>query len=46
VKFPDELLRVIFHGALHLAGYKDKRKADMSVMRKKEDEWLQQYLIS
>ena len=46
VKFPDELLRVIFHGALHLAGYKDKRKADMSVMRKKEDEWLQQYLVS
>ena len=46
VKFTDELLRVIFHGALHLAGYKDKRKADMSVMRKKEDEWLQQYLIS
>ena len=46
VKFTDELLRVIFHGALHLAGYKDKRKADKSVMREKEDEWLQQYLVS
>jgi rRNA maturation RNase YbeY len=46
VKFHDELLRVIFHGALHLAGYKDKRKTDKSVMKDKEDEWLQQYLVS
>jgi rRNA maturation RNase YbeY len=46
VKFHDELLRVIFHGALHLAGFKDKKKADKSVMREKEDEWLQQYLVS
>jgi rRNA maturation RNase YbeY len=46
VKFHDELLRVVFHGALHLAGYKDKRKADQSIMRQKEEEWLQQYSVS
>lgn len=35
-----ELLRVIFHGALHLAGYKDKTRAQQNAMRQKEDEWL------
>lgn len=36
----EELLRVIFHGALHLAGYKDKTKAEQTTMRRKENEWL------
>ncbi len=36
----EELLRVIFHGALHLAGYKDKTKAQEKQMRGKEEEWL------
>ncbi len=38
--FESEILRVIFHGALHLCGYKDKTKADKVIMRTKEDEWL------
>ncbi len=37
VNFEKELLRVIIHGALHLAGYKDKSKKQKEKMRKKED---------
>ena len=32
----DELLRVIFHGVLHLCGYGDKKSSDISDMRSKE----------
>jgi rRNA maturation RNase YbeY len=39
-----ELLRVIFHGALHFCGYKDKKPADVRVMRSMEDKWLKAYL--
>jgi rRNA maturation RNase YbeY len=39
-----ELLRVIFHGALHFCGYKDKKPADIKVMRSMEDKWLKAYL--
>jgi rRNA maturation RNase YbeY len=39
----DETLRVIFHGALHLCGYKDKSKADIATMRMKEDYYLGLY---
>jgi ssRNA-specific RNase YbeY (16S rRNA maturation enzyme) len=35
------MLRVIFHGALHLCGYKDKTKSEISAMRAKEDQYLQ-----
>ena len=35
-----ELQRVIFHGALHLCGYKDKRPADIKLMRSKEDHYI------
>lgn len=38
-----ELHRVIFHGALHLCGYKDKTKKEASLMRQKEDECLADY---
>jgi probable rRNA maturation factor len=38
--FEEELHRVIIHGVLHLAGYKDKRPSDKAVMRKKEDTYL------
>lgn len=38
--FERELYRVLIHGVLHLAGYKDKSKADEKLMRKKEDEAL------
>jgi len=39
-----ELLRVIFHGALHFCGYKDKKPADAKLMRSMEDRWLRAYL--
>jgi rRNA maturation RNase YbeY len=35
-----ELLRVLFHGALHLCGYKDKKKSEITIMRGKEDYYL------
>lgn len=38
--FKNELLRVVFHGALHLCGYKDKSKQDEKEMRAKEDWYL------
>lgn len=44
VPFKQELLRVIFHGALHLCGYKDKTEKDQQLMRKAEDKYLQYYL--
>ena len=42
--FTEELLRVIFHGALHFCGYKDKKPADSKKMRQMEDLWLTAYL--
>jgi len=42
--YTHELLRVIFHGALHFCGYKDKKPADVKVMRSMEDKWLKAYL--
>ena len=38
--FDQELLRVIFHGALHLCGYRDKTKREITIMRQKEEEYL------
>lgn len=38
-----ELHRVIFHGALHMCGYKDKTKKDQAIMTTKEDEYLSLY---
>jgi probable rRNA maturation factor len=38
--FRRELLRVIFHGALHLCGYRDKKKSEITIMRQKEDQYL------
>ncbi len=43
VSFEQELHRVIFHGALHLCGYKDKSKTDSLLMRDKEDDCLSMY---
>ena len=40
VSFKNELHRVIFHGALHICGYKDKNKKDRELMRKKENAYL------
>jgi rRNA maturation RNase YbeY len=42
--YTHELLRVIFHGALHFCGYKDKKPADAKQMRAMEDKWLKAYL--
>lgn len=41
--FKRELHRVIFHGLLHLCGYKDKNKNDIVTMRSKEDHYLALY---
>ena len=41
--FSKELHRVIFHGALHFCGYKDKKPADAKLMREMEDKWLKAY---
>jgi rRNA maturation RNase YbeY len=38
-----ELHRVIFHGALHLCGFKDKSKEEAAKMREKENEYLGLY---
>ena len=43
--FNHELHRVIFHGALHLCGYKDKSKTAQGFMRSKEDFYLEKYLF-
>lgn len=41
--FEQELHRVIFHGALHLCGYRDKTPEEKSLMRQKENENLERY---
>jgi probable rRNA maturation factor len=43
--FQKELHRVIFHGALHLCGYKDKTKEQSQLMRTKEEENLSRYFV-
>lgn len=43
VSIKEELHRVIFHGALHLCGYKDKTAKDKGDMRVAEDKCLQMY---
>lgn len=40
IPFREELLRVIFHGALHLCGYADKKKAEIALMREREDHYI------
>lgn len=41
--FDEELGRVMAHGVLHLAGYKDKSANDKIQMRQKEDLYLAAY---
>ena len=43
VPFDQELCRVLFHGILHLLGYKDKTAAQKELMRHVEDKWLKAY---
>lgn len=44
VSYKEELHRVIFHGALHLCGYKDRKREERVRMRKAENMHLKQYL--
>lgn len=41
IPYRQEMLRVLFHGALHLCGYNDKKKSEIALMRQKEDQYLQ-----
>lgn len=38
--FDDEFYRVLFHGVIHLAGLKDKTKAEKKAMTNEENAWL------
>jgi len=38
--YQQEVKRVLFHGALHLCGFKDKKKSEIEMMRYKEDFYL------
>lgn len=40
-----ELHRVIFHGALHLCGYRDKKMSERRTMRQKEDFYLKLFKV-
>jgi probable rRNA maturation factor len=41
--YEEELHRVIFHGALHLCGFKDKKESDKKKMREQENVCLEKY---
>lgn len=43
-RFEDEFYRVVFHGVLHLCGYKDKINEDALVMRQKEDFYINYFV--
>ena len=42
--YQEELHRVIFHGMLHLCGFKDKTPEEKAIMRQQEQACLNQYL--
>jgi len=44
VSLKEEFLRVLFHGALHLLGYKDKSAKDKQAMREAETYCINLYL--
>lgn len=44
LSFKSELYRVIFHGVLHLCGYKDKNKTEKEIMTEKENFYLKHYI--
>jgi rRNA maturation RNase YbeY len=43
--FLEELNRVMVHGILHLVGYNDKTKEEKEIMRKKEDYYVNKFVI-
>lgn len=42
--FKNELLRVIFHGCLHLTGYNDKSSQQIRKIREREEHYLRLYV--
>ncbi len=44
VSFNHELSRVIYHGVLHLCGYKDKSEEEIKAMRGKENYYLEKFV--
>jgi probable rRNA maturation factor len=45
VSFDEELRRVMAHGVLHYAGYKDKTDDESAVMRQKEEEKMRMFHV-
>jgi len=43
VSVKEELHRVVFHGALHLCGFQDKKRKDKIIMRSRENKYLALY---
>lgn len=43
--FSEELKRVIIHGILHLVGYNDNTMKEKEIMRKKEDYYINNFVI-
>ena len=43
--FSKELIRVMAHGVLHLVGYNDKTRKEKKIMRKKEDYYINKFVI-
>ena len=43
ISFKNELHRVIFHGALHLCGFRDKKEGEVRKMRELENRYLGLY---
>ncbi len=44
VSVDNELKRVIYHGVLHLCGYKDKTEKEEKEMREKENFYIKQFV--
>ena len=42
-EYDEELKRVLAHGILHLCGYKDKSQEDETIMREKENYYLNKF---
>ena len=43
--FSEELNRVMIHGILHLIGYNDKTEGEKEIMRKKEEYYVNKFVI-
>jgi probable rRNA maturation factor len=45
VNYDEELKRVMVHGILHFAGYKDKTEEEKSLMRQREEEKMKMFHV-